>query len=91
MCAPSRAHRALFSVWALRARRVAAAVLGYFMIYGRLSGVFFGIVTLAVTLAFAAFMHQTAGPEWKIGDARLNGFNGMPPLGQCIECDADIE
>lgn len=64
-------------ILALMVAGVAAAVLGYFMIYGRLSGVFFGIVTLAVTLAFAAFMHQTAGPEWKIGDARLNGFNGM--------------
>jgi branched-chain amino acid transport system permease protein len=60
-----------------------AAVLGYFMIYGRVSGVFFGIVTFATTLALAAFMHQTAGPEWKIGKARFNGFNGMggmPPL-----------
>lgn len=56
---------------------VVALVIGYFMIYGRLSGVFFGIVTLAITLAFAAFMNQTAGPEWSIGDARLNGFNGM--------------
>ncbi len=64
-------------ILALGVAGIAAAVLGYFMIYGRLSGVFFGIVTLAVTLAFAAFMHQTAGPEWKIGDARLNGFNGM--------------
>ena len=28
-------------------------------------------------------MAQTAGPQWRIGDARLNGFNGMsgmPPL-----------
>lgn len=60
-----------------------AAVLGYFMIYGRVSGVFFGIVTFATTLAVAAFMHQTAGPEWAIGKARFNGFNGMggmPPL-----------
>lgn len=56
---------------------VVAAVLGYFMIYGRVSGVFFGIVTFATTLALAAFLHQTAGPEWTIGKARLNGFNGM--------------
>ena len=55
----------------------AAAVLGYLMIYGRIGGVFFGIVTLAVTLALAAFLGQTAGPEWAIGQARLNGFNGM--------------
>lgn len=56
---------------------VCAAILGYFMIYGRVSGVFFGIVTFATTLALAAFMGQTAGPEWAIGTARFNGFNGM--------------
>jgi urea transport system permease protein len=56
---------------------LAAAVLGYFMIWGRISGVFFGIVTLAATLSLAFFLGQTAGPEWHIGTARLNGFNGM--------------
>ena len=40
-------------------------------------GVFVGIVTLSVTLVFETFMAQTAGPEWRIGSARLNGFNGM--------------
>lgn len=62
---------------------VAAVVFGYFVIYGRIAGVFFGIMTLSVTLALAYFLGQTAGPEWAIGDARLNGFNGMqgmPPL-----------
>jgi branched-chain amino acid transport system permease protein len=42
-----------------------------------------GIVTLSITLVFETFMAQTAGPEWTIGSARLNGFNGMsnmPPL-----------
>ena len=47
------------------------------MIYGRITGVFVGIVTLSVTLAFATFLNQTAGPEWPIGSARLNGYNGM--------------
>lgn len=54
-----------------------AAVLGYFLFFGRISGVFLGIVTLSVTLAIERFMAQTAGPEWAIGSARLNGFNGM--------------
>jgi ABC-type branched-subunit amino acid transport system permease subunit len=54
-----------------------ALILGYFMIYGGINGVFVGIVTLSVTLAFAAFMNQTAGPQWHIGRARLNGYNGM--------------
>jgi branched-chain amino acid transport system permease protein len=54
-----------------------AWLLGYFLVYGRVSGVFFGIVTFATTLALAAFFGQTAGPEWAIGTARFNGFNGM--------------
>jgi branched-chain amino acid transport system permease protein len=60
-----------------------ATLLGYFLFFGRISGVFLGIVTLSVTLVFERFMAQTAGPEWHVGIARLNGFNGMsgmPPL-----------
>lgn len=60
-----------------------AAALGYFLFFGRIGGVFLGIVTLSVTLVFERFMAQTAGPEWRIGAARLNGFNGMsgmPPI-----------
>lgn len=60
-----------------------ALVIGYFMFYGHIKGVFVGIVTLSVTLVLETFMAQTAGPEWTIGSARLNGFNGMsgmPPL-----------
>ncbi|MCK0197165.1 ABC transporter permease [Ancylobacter sp. 6x-1] len=60
-----------------------AVLLGYFLYFGRISGVFLGIVTLSVTLVLERFMAQTAGPEWHIGKARLNGFNGMsamPPL-----------
>lgn len=56
---------------------VLAAILGYFLFFGRISGVFLGIVTLSITLVFERFMSQTAGPEWHIGVARLNGFNGM--------------
>lgn len=60
-----------------------ALLIGYFMFYGRIRGVFIGIVTLSVTLVFETFMAQTAGPQWRVGEARLNGFNGMsgmPPL-----------
>jgi urea transport system permease protein len=68
---------------ALAMPAVLALVLGYFMFYGGVRDVFVGIVTLSVTLVFETFMAQTAGPEWTIGEARLNGFNGMsnmPPL-----------
>src|SRR5699024_2895662 len=70
-------------VLALVLSAVFAALLGYFLFFGRIVGVFLGIVTLSVTLVFERFMAQTAGPEWTIGKARLNGFNGMsgmPPL-----------
>jgi branched-chain amino acid transport system permease protein len=75
-----------------------AVLLGYFMFFGNISGVFLGIVTLAVTLMLERFMAQTAGPEWHIGSARLNGFNGMsamPPLtipwpGEPIVLFADV-
>ncbi|MDQ1899591.1 ABC transporter permease [Paracoccus sp. WLY502] len=56
---------------------VFAAVLGYFLFFGRINGVFLGIVSLSVTLVLERFMAQTAGPQWAIGSARLNGFNGM--------------
>jgi ABC-type branched-subunit amino acid transport system permease subunit len=62
---------------------VLAMFIGYFMFYGGVRDVFVGIVTLSITLVFETFMAQTAGPEWTIGSARLNGFNGMsnmPPL-----------
>jgi len=68
---------------AVLASAVFAAILGYFLFFGRISGVFLGIVTLSITLGLERFMAQTAGPEWHIGAARLNGFNGMsgmPPL-----------
>jgi urea transport system permease protein len=73
----------LAAVAAVAASAVFAAVLGYFLFFGRISGVFLGIVTLSVTLVLERFMAQTAGPEWHVGTARLNGFNGMnamPPL-----------
>lgn len=64
-------------VLAIGLSALSAVVLGYFMIWGRVGGVFFGIVTLSATLVLAFFLGQTAGPEWRIGEARLNGFNGM--------------
>lgn len=56
---------------------VVAATLGYFMFYGGVNDVFVGLTTLALTLVLQTFMAQTAGPEWAVGEARLNGYNGM--------------
>jgi branched-chain amino acid transport system permease protein len=57
-----------------------AAVLGYVIFYGRLSDVYMGVITLTVTLILFNLVNSTAGPEWRIGDAPLGGFNGIPAI-----------
>ncbi|MFO7856039.1 MAG: branched-chain amino acid ABC transporter permease [Paracoccaceae bacterium] len=59
-----------------------AAALGYFAFFGRVSDVYFAVITLTVSLIFWALIRRTSGPEYKIGDALLGGFNGTraPPL-----------
>jgi branched-chain amino acid transport system permease protein len=55
-----------------------ALLLGAMMFYGRLTDVYLGVITLVVTLILFKFINTTAGPQYKIGDARLGGFNGIP-------------
>src|SRR5262249_40379062 len=55
-----------------------AAIVGAMMFYGRISDVYLGVITLVVTLIFNRFMNATAGDTYRIGNARLGGFNGMP-------------
>jgi branched-chain amino acid transport system permease protein len=55
-----------------------AAVIGAMMFYGRLSDVYMGVITLVVTLILFKFMSATAGDAYRIGSARLGGFNGIP-------------
>jgi ABC-type branched-subunit amino acid transport system permease subunit len=55
-----------------------AAMLGYFMFFGRVSDVYMGVITLTVTLILFKLVNATAGDRWTIGAAPLGGFNGMP-------------
>jgi ABC-type branched-subunit amino acid transport system permease subunit len=55
-----------------------AAVIGAMMFYGRISDVYMGVITLVVTLILFKFMGATAGDAYRIGTARLGGFNGIP-------------
>ncbi len=59
-----------------------AAILGYFMFYGRLSDVYLAVITLTLTLILYSVIRRTSGPEYKIGIAKLGGFNGInvPPI-----------
>jgi urea transport system permease protein len=55
-----------------------AAVMGAMMFYGRISDVYMGVITLVFALILAKFMGATAGDAYRIGSARLGGFNGIP-------------
>lgn len=57
-----------------------AAALGYFMFYGRVGDVYLSVLTLAVSLILYTVISSTAGPQYRIGQATLGGFNGMPGL-----------
>jgi branched-chain amino acid transport system permease protein len=60
-----------------------AAFLGYFLFYGRVSGVYVTIITMVSTMILETFLAQTAGSQWTIGLTPLGGYNGMtniPPL-----------
>jgi ABC-type branched-subunit amino acid transport system permease subunit len=71
-----------------------AALLGYFIFYGRISDVYLGVITLTVTLILFNSINSTAGPEFHIGVARLGGFNGIPgipPLNTPFQKDNPID
>lgn len=63
---------------ALLVPTLAAAALGYFMVFGRISDVYMGVITLTVALILFNFANSTAGDQWRIGAAPLGGFNGIP-------------
>jgi branched-chain amino acid transport system permease protein len=62
---------------ALGGSALVALAFGYFMFYGRVSGWIVPVLTLVFTLLLETFLGQTAGYEWKIGEALLGGYNGM--------------
>lgn len=57
-----------------------AALLGYFMFYGRISDIYVGVITLAVTLILFNLVNSTSGPQYKIGTARIGGYNGITSI-----------
>ena len=59
-----------------------AAALGYFMFYGRVGDVYLAVITLTMSLILFNLVRRTSGPEFRIGDTLLGGFNGIaaPPL-----------
>ncbi len=57
-----------------------AAGLGYFLFWRRISDVYLAVITLAVSLIFFYLAGASAGSEYRIGDAYLGGYNGIPSV-----------
>jgi branched-chain amino acid transport system permease protein len=75
----------------LVAAALLAAIVGYFMFYGRISDVYAAIITMALTLVLFAFTASTGGDEWVIGVARFGGFNGMFGQGESSQNIANFQ
>ena len=59
-----------------------AAILGYFMIYARISDIYLSVITLVFTLILEKGIRATSGDQYVIGTVRLNGQNGIPTVPQ---------
>ncbi len=60
-----------------------AALLGYFMFYGRISDIYLAVITLVVSLILFHLISSTSGSAYRIGVAPLGGYNGitgLPPI-----------
>ena len=57
-----------------------AALLGYFMFFGRISDAYVGVITLTVSVILFQLFNATSGSQYRIGDAELGGFNGIPAI-----------
>jgi ABC-type branched-subunit amino acid transport system permease subunit len=73
-------HTNLALLGAVLLTAIFAALVGYFMIYGRISSVYLGVITLVITLILEKLMRATSSDEWVIGSVRLNGQNGIPTV-----------
>jgi branched-chain amino acid transport system permease protein len=54
-----------------------AAVFGYFVFYGRVSGWIIPLLLLVLSLILETFFGQTSGYQWRVGGVLLGGYNGM--------------
>ena len=55
-----------------------AVILGYFMLYGRISDIYLAVITLTLSLLIFQFVNTLSGDSAQFGEANVGGFNGMP-------------
>lgn len=70
------------STWALAVSIVVpvvvAALLGYFTFFGRISDVYFAVISLTIPLILLSLINSASGPAYQFGKVHLGGYNGIP-------------
>lgn len=57
-----------------------AAALGYFTFFGRISDVYFAVISLTVPLILLSLINTASGPAYQIGKVNMGGYNGIPSV-----------
>ncbi|WP_070398211.1 hypothetical protein [Hydrogenophaga sp. PML113] len=55
-----------------------AALMGYFLFYGRISDVYLGVITLTASLILFHLVNTVSGSDFRLGAVALGGYNGIP-------------
>jgi branched-chain amino acid transport system permease protein len=57
---------------------LSASILGYFLFYGRISHMYLAVITLTLSLLLFQLINSLSGPQARIGEISLGGYNGIP-------------
>ena len=63
---------------AMVAPLVLAVLVGYFTFFGRISDVYFAVISLTIPLILLSLINSASGPAYQFGKAHLGGYNGIP-------------
>jgi len=65
---------------AMAAPLVVAVLVGYFTFFGRISDVYFAVISLTIPLILLSLINSASGPAYQFGKAHLGGYNGIPAV-----------
>lgn len=54
-----------------------AAIIGYFTFFGRISDVYFAVISLTISLILLSLINNASGDAYQIGKTHLGGYNGI--------------
>jgi len=70
-----------------------AAALGGFTFFGRVSDVYFAVISLMVPLILLNLLNSASGAFWQMGKVYIGGYNGIvsvPPLNWPLQPEAEL-